>query len=458
MPRAGSLALRRRWSDQVPRWVFVACLAALFGYFTIYDFHRLNVGHYGDFPTFYQTAEAMRDGRDPYLRWSDQYYVYPPFFAVLIMPLTRLSELDAARLYFSAHAAGMIAALLLSCWVVLDRLGHPHRSHAAFAGALLVAVLMQSEIRGELQMLETDALTLLSFALALWWLDRRPLLAGAALALALSIKYLTILALPYLLIRRRWKAAASMAGSAIALALAPAAVVGWSENLRCLRVALGGLLGRTTGVATAGEEAHVHHLTDGINISVTSALARLAGFAAGGGSAGSDRLGLLAAGALAAGCLGLAAVLYRRRSLPFLRWPAAPAQQAPPFRGLVALEWAGVMVATLVFSPGTNMRQLVIAALPLAVAAGLLLHPAPIPSRRTLLMAVLALAAAFLLPLDKVMSQRAAHLWLACGVACWSLLAVYLISLGAGLDVIRHAASRSTEQTPSLGGANGAAL
>src|SRR5947209_14565536 len=170
---------------------------------------------------------------------------------------------------------------------------------------------------------------LLLFTLSLYWLDEHPLLAGAALAVALNIKYLSIVFLPYLLLRRRWRAAGGMVAGAVAFALLPAIVVGWHDDIHYLKIALGGLLGwighRPAGAATV---AKVHGLADGVSVSLTSAMARYLR------DRGRSQSGALLGAMMLAAC-GLAGawVLYAQRGYRLWRWPAARAQREQPWAG-----------------------------------------------------------------------------------------------------------------------------
>ena len=61
----------------------------------------------------------------------------------------------------------------------------------------------------------------------------------------------------------------------VGFALLPALQLGWREDLRCLRVSMGGLL-RWVGVAPeASGSIKVHDIADGLSVSITSGLARV---------------------------------------------------------------------------------------------------------------------------------------------------------------------------------------
>src|SRR5205823_2225794 len=143
---------------------------------------------------------------------------------------------------------------------------------------------------------------------ALWLLDRRPTLAGMALGMAFNIKYLPIVLLPYLMMRRRYAATAGFIAGAVGFALLPALNTGWDTNLANLATAYGGLLRMVGVVSPSAPVAHVEDITDGLSVSITSGFARL----------GLAPLAALAA-AVGVGLISLfwASRVYRRRGFAF---------------------------------------------------------------------------------------------------------------------------------------------
>src|SRR6185437_546115 len=226
-------------------WLSILGITAIFGYLLIYHYHHESMDHgkhLGDFPTFYQAAQFALQHRDIYTAGRPkQMYVYPPLIAFVYAPLTKLPVVQAAHVMLVLTIILLVASILLASRTMVDR-AYVHRPALIGAVALMVTALGENELRAQLTMLETDALMLLMFTLALYWLDRRPIWAGLALAFAFNIKYLSIVTLPYLILRRRWTAAFSMVLGAVFFALLPAVLLGWNEEIRCLQVSTGGLL------------------------------------------------------------------------------------------------------------------------------------------------------------------------------------------------------------------------
>ena len=271
-------------------------------------------GKLGAFETFYSAAEAIRKGANPYQLPAKVYaYIYPPLYAFLLQPLTCLSPPAAAHVMLAINAGCIFAALLLAARAMLGRLGASVNAASVGWVSLAAAIIAVVPIHNELRGLETNSLLLLSFVLALYWLDRRPILAGVALAAAINIKYLPIIVLPWLLLRRRYTAAVATVLWTIALALLPATTLGMSTNLTYLQFALGGLL-HLAGVQTPDAVAQVHTTDVYSSISVTSALARFASLP------GMSRTAALAITAGVAAAWGMCVLLpfVRRFALPLL--------------------------------------------------------------------------------------------------------------------------------------------
>jgi hypothetical protein len=421
----------------------IAAIAIVFGYLIIYHFHHQREGkhHFGDFPTFYVAAEYARDHKDIYTAGSspDQMYVYPPLIAVLYIPLTAFSLADAARFMLFPTAAMLLGSLILGAGEILGRLGR--RNAAVWCVVVATASLLgENEMRGVMTMLETDSLMLLMFALAFWWLDRRPILAGLALGFAFNIKYLSIVALPYLILRRRWRAAGGMVAWCIGFALLPAIQLGWREDIRCLRVSMGGLL-RWVGLGPETTGAiKVHDIGDGLSVSITSGLARLLhphGF--------SNAQVMAAAAGVAVASLIIVAIFYRLNRLPLWVWPARPSQSSQPYRALVALEWVGVVTLAIVFSPDTNARHLVLAAFVNLLGASLLVLSRKGADIVPLVIGLGLILLAFIAPFAKQLRHAGFNHYVY-SVPCWCLLIGYLLVLWVGLRSVERNLRRESSR------------
>ncbi|MBV8779999.1 MAG: DUF2029 domain-containing protein [Phycisphaerae bacterium] len=392
------------------------------GFFYAENLRRiLSQGHQSDFRHFYAAAVAMSRGEDIY-RSGTGGYVYPPFFAFCLLPIAGMSSAGAAACLLSITVPLMLVCVTVSAAVANKRLSIDRCLDSTPLIALLTAIVTFGRIKAELGMLQTDVFVLAAYVLALRWINRKPIWAGTVLGLALNIKYYTLPALPYLLIRRRFAAANSMIVAAIAFALLPALKLGWQNNLHDLHVAFAGVL-HSVGVPDAsGQHARVHDVADTLSVSVTSGLARMLRLHP---SVVIPMTLLVAAIACA-----ITIIVYRRRGLPLFHWPAASHQRSEPYRRLLTFEWAAIMLATVMFSPDANMRHLVLVLVANAIAIKLVLS-APDIRMRWLAGAALLIQILAFDSMRNLFGQRAAARfeWLA-GEG-WSLLLFYVAVLVA---------------------------
>ena len=417
-------------------------------YFSIHTCRRIAAGNLDDFPHFYYAADAVLHGRDPYLSGT-RGYIYPPLLAYLYMPLAKLSPNSAAYVALPALVLSTLGAVVLASHEALRRIGKAVNPYTLATVSLLSLLLIEDKVKGDLQMLQTNSLVLLLFAVGLFHLDRSPTATGAVLGAAFNIKYLSLVMLPYLILRRRWSTAAWFVAWAAALALLPALWSGWRTNLGHLEVAFAGI-GRLLGVTHApAEAAAAHDLRAGFSLSVPSALAR---------ATGSDGSALAFSALVALAWLATIAVIYLRRGIPLLAWPRPVLQVRPPYRAMAGVEWACLTAAALAFSPQTNSRHLVLVLMPDAMAAALLLHglsPAARKARSDWV--ILAAGTAILLAgLTLPPGHRhgktfsAATSWLAAGGPCWCLLLMTLTLVWAGSGYATASVNEAAKLTPGV--------
>jgi len=322
----------------------------------------------GDFEHFYHGARAMRDGTDLYTS-GVRGYIYPPFIAFLFTPLTYFSVQTAAWIMLVINLALGLACAWGMSVEVMRRLDMDISFDSVIVTVAITTLLSATKLRSEFQMWQTNILLMTALVYALRFLDERPRLAGMLLGLAFNIKYLPIVFLPYLLMRRRFAAAAWFVIGILAFALAPALVSGWNENLHHWAVALSGmahLVGITTTVA---EVANVDPITAGHSISITSGLSRIMSADA------SPSRALILAGGIAIATAVVLWRIYSDKSKPLFAWPSATEQTAQPFRGMIALEWAALMTLALAFSPQTNPRHASMLLMAFAPLAAMLCFP-----------------------------------------------------------------------------------
>jgi alpha-1,2-mannosyltransferase len=179
--------------------------------------------HYAfDFRTFWEAARAVTAGHSPYPAPSTiasshpaagdyEYFVYPPPFVLALLPLGTLPF---------AVAAGIYTVVLLACVVatlaVLDV-----RDWRCY-GVAFAAVPVLSALR----LGAVTPLLMLLVALAWRYRDEWPK-AGAAVGCAVLLKLFLWPLVVWLLLTRRWRAAAAATGGALATTALAWAVLGF---------------------------------------------------------------------------------------------------------------------------------------------------------------------------------------------------------------------------------------
>ncbi|TME25466.1 MAG: DUF2029 domain-containing protein [Chloroflexi bacterium] len=171
-----------------------------------------------DFQDYLFAAQQITVGGDPYADfirnhvpwdWSlSSGYLYPPAFAVTLIPLTWISNDLAVRIWLFVIQAAVLASLVIIYRVI----GSPRRAEMLAVVAVLTTFfpLANTVFAGTMNSL---LLLLLTGAWACW-LRRRDVVSGALVGIAAIFKLFPLALLPYLVWRRHWKlvAAVSLTG------------------------------------------------------------------------------------------------------------------------------------------------------------------------------------------------------------------------------------------------------
>ncbi|MFA6043694.1 MAG: glycosyltransferase family 87 protein [Phycisphaerales bacterium] len=423
-----------RWLNEPALWWLLACIPVLIGIISSLT-RILHAKTPANLEDFRAAARAMLDGQDIYASGHGG-YLYPPLIAFLYQPLAMMGDQAAALTSLAINASLMALTLWLVSRVMVRRIAGLADPLLIARVAALGAWLTFDKMRAELAMLETNVFMLLAFTMAMRYVDRRPWIAGLALGFAFNIKYLPIVLVPYLLLRRRFATVAWFALFAVAWGLLPAVSLGWRGNLAAWKQASAGLLG-LFGVKVAGAgAAQIKPITNPTSVSLTSGLARIFEL--------TGTTPIKVAAIIAIVFAALAAWHYRRNRLPLLAWPSLTAQALAPFRGLLTIEWMGMLLFTLIFSPFTNSRHMYML-LDVNIAAGVMLLTARkgVP-RWPLGVAALLLWAGITLPPGGKTFQSANEAWRGIGGAGWCMLLMYTSILWTS---VRY--QRATEAQPA---------
>ncbi|MEE8170408.1 MAG: glycosyltransferase family 87 protein [Phycisphaerae bacterium] len=219
-PIAGSSArLRRPW-----RWCALGLLLAAIVAGDAWRF--VGAMHHGK-PTLKRWLPyAAELGRDDQLYERHPDYLYPPFFLVLLRPLTLLSPNTAAVIWQIAKWVALIGTFVLA-WSVLARDG-PLPVWVRVGSVLMSLRFIASDLgHGNVNLF----IAFLVMA-ALWLLMRgRAMASGGLIAMAACIKVTPALWVLYLLYKRQWRALLGAGfGALLALELVPLAVLTPSTN------------------------------------------------------------------------------------------------------------------------------------------------------------------------------------------------------------------------------------
>ena len=385
-----------------------------------------------DFDHFYWAAQAMVQGKPLHSSGMGE-YIYPPLVAWLVSPLTHLTLAGAMRVWLVSNLLVTGLALWVLCKEMARRLEIRADPLLFATVSLLTLVANADQIRWEFELAQCDTLVLLGFALGLRWLDRRPWLAGAALGLAFNVKYQSLLALPYLLARRRFVAAGSMVLFSLMFLFLPATTYGLGPTTKSVQVAFSGML-RHVGLGPSPEDdaaAHVYPATYDRSVSITSVAARLTD-----GVNHPERMEAVTAAA-AIVLLGIGAAIYYKRGVPLVWGRSARSDAEPPSMGVVAIEWAGLIVVALAFSPHTLSRHTYLIMPAHVVTFLILCRPKAGVNPWPLIVGVVMFTLGVMLPPGGLMSGKALDGWRNVGGMTWCMLAFYFTLVYTGLGYVQ---------------------
>ena len=221
--------IRRLYEPRFQQRVLLLLLIVVAGYYGVWSIVQwlalTPAALRFDFVNYFAGAQAAAHGSDIYdafkRGWGTQAwvvaYIYPPFFAEALAPLTPLGLLAAARVWLVLVQVAFLAALMLLLRInpELSRAGRRLFLVAAFA-------FMPVYLNFKFQQVATLWLLLLT---ALLWaaLRRRDGIGGVLLALAASLKVSPLFFIPMLARLGRWRMA--ITGSVLLVVLTAITIV-----------------------------------------------------------------------------------------------------------------------------------------------------------------------------------------------------------------------------------------
>jgi|GEM_PF-6180113 len=309
---------------------------------------------YGDFFHFYQAARALIEDTHLY-KSGNGGYIYPPFFAFMLTPLGFLSERSACLIWQIINIILLIPIFFLGFRILTSAFQLKPTTWQALGICSLTFLLSYHEFWWEYKWVQNDLLILAGFMLSLFWMDRKPDLAGFILGILANIKYQALFFLPYLLFRGRWRMSIGLILGIITASLLPALLIGWDQNLNYLVIALRGILNMPgPDHLTRDYAARVPDMLWRSNMSITSGLARVF---VDHGLSKTDALLVV---------LGIACILllilwkiFNHQGIGFI-WRNSSLLQAQKEKALINLEWGVLLLCMLILSPQCIMRHLIL--------------------------------------------------------------------------------------------------
>src|ERR1700736_1785302 len=237
------MAVRRILGWPHPRQVIVsaliALLVALYAYLYLLPLLGPHAPRADDFQDYLFAAHQLASGGDPYANfirnhvpwdWSlSSGYLYPPAFAVFLIPLTWVSNDLAVRIWLLLIQAAVAASLL----IVYAIIGRPRRGELLCLAAVMATFfpLASSVLTGSMN---TLLLLLLTGAWA-YWQRRKDVRSGVLIGTAAVFKLFPLALLPYLAWRRHWKLLAAVGVTGVAGLGLGRAVTSFAHNLYYFR-------------------------------------------------------------------------------------------------------------------------------------------------------------------------------------------------------------------------------
>ena len=171
-----------------------------------------------DFRVYFAAAQSLAHHRSPYIAppqccfsaGAMSGYTYPPLFAFVLIPLTRLSVNDAGRIWLVVNYASLLGVLLIGV-----RAARPRLALETIAWLALL-MLASPQIGAAMYGIQVDPFVLLLEAVFAWSVvtARLPLIGGVALALAACLKISPLLVAPAVLLLPRDRALQALGGLA----------------------------------------------------------------------------------------------------------------------------------------------------------------------------------------------------------------------------------------------------
>lgn len=184
----------------------LACVIASIGLYLVW---RTQYGS-TDFVAYYRAAERVVHGENPCV--GSPPYIYPPFFACLLTPFTAVNIETAAFIWYMINLAFFIFSILICKALIFgDKSPGDIWNGIPLLPKILFLAVACGALIDNISLLQVNVMLLFLVASALYLFRKEmPLSGGMLLGAAISIKIIPVLFIPYFLIKKRFKIAASV--------------------------------------------------------------------------------------------------------------------------------------------------------------------------------------------------------------------------------------------------------
>lgn len=199
--------------------IFIVAFATVF---LIAEYNRL-----GDFSVFLLASEDILSNKNIYteLYATGLHYYYSPFFALLVLPLTLLPYALSATLWKIFNFF-----LLYKSFGLLSKFHPKIKSQNKLFVLAFIAVLFTVYHNFHLVQMTVFILYITLVGLYLIFYRNHKVWGASLIALAINIKILPIVFIPYLFYRKQYKAGFAIVIVFIAMLYLPALVIGFDYN------------------------------------------------------------------------------------------------------------------------------------------------------------------------------------------------------------------------------------
>jgi hypothetical protein len=338
-----------------------------------------------------------------------------------------MPERTAAIIWIGINSVLVLTAVLIAAKEVVARWPIENTPAASLSIAGVALILNIDKVRSLLNLGQSDGLMLLAFACVLSWMERKPIWAGVAVGLSANIKYLSLIFVPYFLIKRNYRAVVAAVVSFGTFMLLPAVEVGFTRGAEYISVATSGL-GKMMGIKSSLAAADIFDVEWNRSVSITSTMFRLSR-----SHGWSDVVAVVGALLLFTAVIAIIVLICRACGVAIFR----PTNNEKSKSNAVAiLEWVVLIFVALAFSPQTTSRHMVLMTLVYVVGVALLLIQSERTPRVLLICATALMVGALTLPPYGIGVDQVVWTWRKIGGASWCALIFVLALVWVGRRTI----------------------